>query len=147
MGILASFFVFIIMESFRLNNFIFDIIKLAVMLVIILAVGFLPYVDQWAHIGGFIMGFVLSGVLMPYIPPSKEERKNMKQNTEKAVRIIKYVLLGVGVPLVVVLFVAFFLVFYLAQPVCDNCSFLTCPFQAGFTVCTDQTAMLRQRAA
>lgn len=143
MGILASFFVFIILESNRLTNFKFDLIKLAVVLVILLGVGFLPYIDQWAHLGGFIMGFLLSGVFMPYIPSSEEEKTS--QAKERAVCITKYVLLGVGIPLVVLLFVLCFVVFYVAQPVCDNCSYITCPFQEGFTVCTDQTAMLRQR--
>lgn len=143
MGILASFFVFLILESNRLTNFKFDLIKLAVVLVILFGVGFLPYIDQWAHLGGFIMGFLLSGVFMPYIPSSEEEKTS--QARERGVCITKYVLLGVGIPLVVVLFVLCFVLFYEVQPVCDNCSYLTCPFQGGFTVCTDQTAMLRQR--
>ena len=145
MGIIACFLVFLILESNRLANFKFDLIKLSGVLVVLFGVGFLPYIDQWAHFGGFIMGFLLSGVFMPYIPAEDFTTFKEAPRKEQALWVTKYVFMGVGIPLAVVLFVVCLVLFYVVQPVCDNCSYLTCPFQEGFTVCTDQTAMLRQR--
>ena len=142
-GVIASFFVFIILEEYRIVTFKFDVLKLIVLIVIIVVLGFLPYVDQWSHLGGFAMGFLLGGMFMPYIPAFEEE--NIPERKERRVRILKYIFLAVSIPLSIILIVVFLIVFYVAQPYCDWCSYLTCPFQEGFTVCIDQTASLRAR--
>lgn len=143
MGIIASFIVFIILEENRIDTFKFDLLKIAVIIVVIVVLGLLPYVDQWAHLGGLVMGFLLGGMLMPYIPAFEEE--DISEKKERRVRVTKYICLAVSIPLSIIFFVIFLVVFYVSQPYCDWCSYLTCPFQEGFTVCIDQTATLRAR--
>ena len=138
--------VFVILEENRLSNFKSDMLKISAIIVILFILGFLPYVDQWAHIGGFVMGFLFGGI---FLPAAEEDEDQPKKKNEKCLRFVKYLkwsFVIVFIPLVIILFVVFFVVFYVVQPYCQGCSYLTCPFQTGgLTVCIDQTATLRDR--
>ncbi|KAA8533757.1 hypothetical protein F0562_031274 [Nyssa sinensis] len=53
------------------------LLMLLVILIINLAVGILPYVDNFAHIGGFMTGFLIGFVLLPHPRYDWIERRNL----------------------------------------------------------------------
>ena len=102
--------------------------KLLLILVLLLLLGLLPWVDNYAHIVGFFTGFLLAYALMPYIAFDRKERAH----TRRVVSII------VCLVTAVLVFGALLAVFY-AVPAkeCDWCKYLTCiPFTEDF--CADQ---------
>ncbi|CAL1695233.1 unnamed protein product [Somion occarium] len=85
-------------------------------LLIGIAIGFIPYVDNFAHIGGFLMGLLVGMVLYPIISATKRHR------------IIVWVLRLAAIPLAVVLFVVLIRNFYTSDPyaACSWCRYLSC---------------------
>ncbi|KAI8980745.1 rhomboid family-domain-containing protein [Trametes punicea] len=93
--------------------------KLAFMvveLIIGIAIGFIPYVDNFAHLGGLAMGLLVGMALYPIISPSKRHR------------MIVITLRVLAVPLAVVMFVVLIRNFYRADPyaACSWCRYLSC---------------------
>ncbi|KAI0756738.1 rhomboid-domain-containing protein [Daedaleopsis nitida] len=85
-------------------------------LVIGIAVGFIPYVDNFAHLGGLLMGLLSAMVLYPIISPSTRHR------------IIVITLRLIAAPLAIVLFVVLIRNFYTSNPyaACTWCRYLSC---------------------
>ena len=94
------------------NRALFKLIGITFILFII---GLLPWVDNYAHLFGFIFGFLLSYALMPYVYFGPYHRKK------------KIVLIWVCLLLSIFLFLALVVLFYVI-PVydCEVCSFLNC---------------------
>jgi len=80
------------------------------------AIGFIPYVDNFAHIGGFLMGLLVSMILYPIISTSKRHTA------------IVWGLRSVAIALAVVLFVVLIRNFYSSDPyaACSWCRYLSC---------------------
>ena len=99
------------------------------MLVLVLF-GFLPWVDNFAHVFGFVSGFLISLVIMPYITFNREGLFYTRKG-----RIIVIV---VSLLTVLGLFAALLAVFYaLPGETCEACKFFSCiPFTQKF--CADQ---------
>ncbi|KAI5479790.1 hypothetical protein MNV49_002602 [Pseudohyphozyma bogoriensis] len=85
-------------------------------IVVGLALGLVPGVDNFAHIGGFLIGLLMAIVLFPMIHQTKRHR------------IICIVLRVIAAPLVVVLFVVLIRNFYETDPskACSWCRYLSC---------------------
>ncbi|KAI0639673.1 rhomboid-domain-containing protein [Trametes polyzona] len=85
-------------------------------LIIGVAIGFIPYVDNFAHLGGLAMGLMVAMALYPIISPSNRHR------------IIVITLRLVAVPLAIVMFVVLIRNFYKADPyaACSWCRYLSC---------------------
>eukprot|EP00049_Salpingoeca_infusionum_P006385 m.106125 g.106125 ORF g.106125 m.106125 type:complete len:632 (-) comp13293_c0_seq7:443-2338(-) len=81
-----------------------------------LFVGTLPYVDNWAHIGGFVFGAVSAIVFLPYVTFGKWDR------------VRKRCLLFFCMPLLVALFLVGFVLFYNIQftYACLDCDYIQC---------------------
>ncbi|KAI0080317.1 rhomboid-domain-containing protein [Panus rudis PR-1116 ss-1] len=92
------------------------LVIMIVELVIGIAIGFIPYVDNFAHIGGFLMGILCGMALYPIISASKRHR------------IITWTLRLAAIPLAVVLFVVLIRNFYKSDPyaACSWCRYLSC---------------------
>lgn len=102
--------------------------KLLAIVLIFFLLGLLPWVDNYAHIVGFLTGFLLSYALMPYIAFDR----TIHSRTRRAVLIILCLLC------VVLILGILFVVFYFT-PIynCSWCKYLTCiPFTKDF--CADQ---------
>ncbi len=88
-----------------------------------IALGVLPYIDNYANIGGFIFGVLSSFVLVPYITVGKWDR------------VKKLCLILLALPVIGFLYLAGFVVFY-NLPVsefCSWCSYIDCiPFTSTF---------------
>jgi len=96
------------------KNLIFFILNVLVSLVLGLI---LPGVDNFAHIGGFIMGVVTGFIFLPALNPTK------KGNTGRICTVL------ICIPLMVGLIIALFVVFYKqisSNEWCHGCQYITC---------------------
>eukprot|EP00116_Pleurobrachia_bachei_P000647 sb/3460909/ len=132
-GILASLLVEVAVNWKIYKNPCIELTKLLLLLAILFLVGLLPWIDNFAHIGGFVFGFLTAFVVLPHINYSDEDR---------IAKLVVQIVCGI---LAVVLFALLFIVFYLAQgSECENCTYLNCiPFTESF--CQDATMNLRPR--
>lgn len=55
-----------------------ELLKLVLLITFSLAVGLLPYVDNWSHLGGFVFGILASMVFLPYITFGKWDNRRKK---------------------------------------------------------------------
>ncbi len=142
---MSYFFVFLIFESRILKHPIREFLKLLGVIGAFLLMGFLPFIDNIAHLGGFLFGFLISGVLIPFIP-YKQYWSITKEDPKKN-ELFFYVKIGlifVGLCGLVLLFVLFFVLLYVVQDTWIGFSYLTCiPFTS--TLCVDQQQFIRNR--
>ena len=110
--------------------------KLLTILAIFFFLGLLPWVDNYAHIVGFITGFLLSYALMPYI------------NYDRSIhsRSRRAVIISLCLGIVSLMFIILVLVFYyIPLEECSWCKYLTCiPFTKDF--CADQNINFKKDA-
>jgi len=92
------------------------LIMLIIELIITIGFGYIPGVDNFAHLGGFLMGLLTCIVFFPVISLT---RRHM---------IIVWICRILAIPLVVVLFVVLIRNFYTADPAagCEWCRYLSC---------------------
>ncbi|CAH1794931.1 unnamed protein product [Owenia fusiformis] len=96
--------------------------KLIAFTVVLFLLGFLPWIDNYSHLVGFVFGFLLSFALFPYISFGEFDRKR------KLISIIVCLVAAVG------LLVVLFILFYVA-PIyeCTWCQYFNCiPFTPKF---------------
>jgi hypothetical protein len=108
----------------------FAIGKLMGIFFVLLLFGFLPWVDNYAHVFGFISGIFLSLVLMPFMTFN---HSGFFYSRKGRIFVIVFSLLAV-----LGLFVTFLVVFYVV-PVheCEACKYFSCiPFTNKF--CAEQ---------
>ncbi|KAF7347901.1 RHOMBOID-like protein [Mycena venus] len=89
---------------------------MAIELVIGVAVGYIPYVDNFAHLGGFVMALFVGTIFYPVISATKRHRIWMT-----TARIL-------AIPAAVILFVLLTRNFYTSDPyaACEGCRYLSC---------------------
>lgn len=82
----------------------------------------LPWIDNYAHMFGFIFGLLLSFAILPYVTFGSQDRKR------------KLIIKIFSIVLVIVLYVLLFIIFYVTPvTVCKGCRYLNCvPFKADF---------------
>ncbi|KAK2461986.1 hypothetical protein APHAL10511_006449 [Amanita phalloides] len=92
------------------------LIFMTIELLIGFAIGFIPYIDNFAHIGGFTMGLLTGTIFYPII------------STTKTHRIVTWVFRLAAIPLVIILWVVLIRNFYTANPyaACSGCRYLSC---------------------
>jgi hypothetical protein len=92
-----------------------DLITLTINVIIALGIGLLPYVDNFAHIGGFLAGIFGGMMFLPTIKFSNRDR------------IVKLVLKLVSAPLLLGALAYGFYVFWMQWEVnCEWCQYLDC---------------------
>ncbi|XP_064415158.1 inactive rhomboid protein 1 isoform X2 [Latimeria chalumnae] len=95
--------------------------KLLAVVLFLFAFGLLPWIDNFAHISGFISGFFLSFSFLPYISFGKFDLYR------KRCQIIIFLLIFCG------LFAGLVVLFYVYPIKCEWCEYLTCiPFTDKF---------------
>ncbi|KAF8921662.1 hypothetical protein BGZ58_004054 [Dissophora ornata] len=95
-------------------SIIYMISGLSIMVLVSFAFGLLPYLDNFAHIGGFLAGILSGLVFMPVVYFSKRD---------------KYIKLGlrvIALPLIVLFFVLGLNSFYKGVNNCSWCKYLSC---------------------
>lgn len=85
-------------------------------LLIGIGIGFIPFVDNFAHLGGFLMGLLVGTTFYPVISVTKRHR------------LIMWSFRLLAIPLTVVLFVVLTRNFYTSNPyaACTWCRYLSC---------------------
>jgi membrane associated rhomboid family serine protease len=83
-------------------------------LLIGIAVGYIPYVDNFAHIGGFVMGLLVGTIFYPIISESKRHR------------LITWSFRIAAIPVAVLLFVLLTRNFYTSDPYAACSGYLLC---------------------
>lgn len=105
--------------------------KLLCVVLFLFAFGLLPWIDNFAHICGFISGFFLSFAFLPYISFGRMDLYR------KRCQIIVFLLVFVG------LFSGLVVLFYVYPIKCDWCELITCiPFTDKFCEKYDLNAHL-----
>uniref|UniRef100_A0A8C9WZM5 Inactive rhomboid protein n=1 Tax=Sander lucioperca TaxID=283035 RepID=A0A8C9WZM5_SANLU len=105
--------------------------KLLCVVLFLFAFGLLPWIDNFAHISGFISGFFLSFAFLPYISFGRMDLYR------KRCQIIVFMLVFVG------LFSGLVVLFYVYPIKCEWCELLTCiPFTDKFCEKYDLNAHL-----
>jgi len=121
-GLLAVIVVELIQSWQIVDNALWELIKIAVVTVVMFALGTLPYVDNVAHVGGFVNGILAALIFIPYITFGKFDAWR------------KRILLIISIPVLLVLFIIQFLIFYLVQnsEFCQDCKYFDCiPYRDG----------------
>uniref|UniRef100_A0AAZ3RJL4 Inactive rhomboid protein n=1 Tax=Oncorhynchus tshawytscha TaxID=74940 RepID=A0AAZ3RJL4_ONCTS len=130
-GILACLFVELFQSWQILAQPWRAFIKLLCVVLFLFAFGLLPWIDNFAHIFGFISGFFLSFAFLPYISFGRMDMYR------KRLQIIVFLLVFLG------LFAGLVVLFYVYPIKCDWCELLTCiPFTDKFCEKYDLNAHL-----
>ena len=92
-----------------------NLITLSIIFLIVLGIGLLPYVDNYAHLGGFATGLISGLILVPTVTFGKWDGRRKK------------ILMIVSVPVLIGLFFVGFWNFYRRpEVVCEWCGWLDC---------------------
>ncbi|KAK2564062.1 Inactive rhomboid protein 1 [Acropora cervicornis] len=136
-GIIACLFVELFQSWQMIARPLIALAKLFGIVMVLLIIGLLPYVDNFAHMIGFVFGFLLAFIFLPYVSFGEFDRKR------KQIQIV------VCFVLVSVLFAVGFLVFYIYQgSTCVGCEYLNCiPFTEDFCKPYTRGQYLQPRAS
>jgi len=130
-GLLATCMVEVIHQWPTLKYPEMAILKLVGITAVFFLAGLLPWVDNYAHLFGFIFGFLLSYALLPFVTFGVYDRRR------------KTILVWICLASVVFLFIGLLLLFYVT-PIhdCEVCKYFNCiPITKDF--CADQNINLR----
>lgn len=121
-GIIACLFVELIQSWQMVNRPIIALLKLCGVVFLLLLVGLLPYVDNFAHMSGFMFGFFLAFIFIPYVTFGPWDKRR------KRIQIL------VAFAVLIILFVVLFIIFLDTQTAtCVGCAYLNCvPFTVDF---------------
>ena len=117
------------------------ILKLVGVTAMLFLCGLLPWIDNYAHLFGFIFGFLLSYALMPFVTLGGGSSSN--SNSADYDRRRKVVLIWICLVSVLFLFVGLLVLFYVT-PIhdCEICKYFNCiPITKDF--CADQNTNMR----
>lgn len=121
-GILACLLVEVLQNVQMLKRPIIAILKIVGFIIFLFLLGLLPWIDNWAHISGFLFGFLLAFALIPYVSFGEFDR------TRKIIGII--LSLGGAITLFITLIVLFYV---LPLYDCPGCQYFNCvPFTTNF---------------
>ncbi|XP_062895252.1 inactive rhomboid protein 2-like isoform X2 [Mobula hypostoma] len=120
-GLLACLFVELFQSWQVLEKPWKALMKQLRILMVLFAVGLLPWIDNIAHIFGFLSGFLLSFAFLPYITFGRADKYR------KRILIIGSLLMFIGLS-------ASLVIWFYAYPIyCQWCEYLTCvPFTSTF---------------
>jgi len=92
------------------------LVLMTIELIIGVAIGYIPFVDNFAHLGGFLMGLLVGTIFYPVISESKRHKA------------IMWCFRIVALPIAIVLFVVLIKNFYTSDPyaACPGCRYLSC---------------------
>ncbi|XAR55041.1 hypothetical protein NMG60_11030417 [Bertholletia excelsa] len=104
---------------------------LVIIIVINLAVGILPHVDNFAHIGGFLTGFLLGFVLLPRPQSGWEESRHHRADAlaKSKHTVYQYVLWVVALVLLIVGFIVGLVMLFRGENAnkwCSWCRYFSC---------------------
>jgi len=129
-GILACLIVEVIHSWRDLSNPLQALFQLLAILLTLFIFGLLPWIDNYAHLAGFVFGFLWSFAIWPYVPYLRQ----------RGIIISKLVCISLCLCLLVLLVVLFYV-----SPLykCPNCHYFNCiPFAPEF--CRSMEVVIRR---
>ncbi|KAI7906902.1 rhomboid family-domain-containing protein [Cokeromyces recurvatus] len=117
-GLIGYMFIDVLVNWKLLPHPVRDLISLFISTIISLALGLLPGLDNFAHIGGFAVGLSMGMMIAPMRPLASKRRK-----------IVTWILRLVALAIVAVLYIVSIREFYSAKDpskICPNCKYLSC---------------------
>ena len=131
-----------------LRNPVLALSKLLGILLFLLMLGFLPWIDNFAHIFGFLGGMLLSFAFFPYLTFNNMENNRSLNHCSSFLytRKGRLWMIGVSVVLFILLLIGLLIIFYADILDCDWCKYFSCiPFTDKF--CADQNINLERSEA
>ncbi|XP_003391692.2 PREDICTED: inactive rhomboid protein 2-like, partial [Amphimedon queenslandica] len=129
-GVIAFFLIFIVYHWNFFDRAWLEMLKYSIIVVLLFLIGFLPYIDNYARIGGFLFGMMFSFIQIHYIPQHDcmTEFNSFRFPNQKAKSSLlgKIALLITGLVLLLTLYIFSFLWFYLEGDVWNGFSYLNC---------------------
>ena len=141
-----------------------ELSKYILIIVILFLIGLLPYVDNFARLGGIVFGTLFSFVHIHHIPPVKggedfelfkstvERLSDDTVKTEESKKCninqytLKIVLLVTGLLSLVMLYLVFFVLFFELQQKWNGFTYFNCVIPTKFSdLCLDFSQEIRQR--
>jgi len=114
-GLLACLLLDLIQNWKLIVNPMKELIKMLIIIVFSLGIGLLPFVDNFAHVGGFITGIFSGLIFMPTIIFGKWDLRR------------KRFLMVISIPILIGMFIWVFRSFYQAEKSsCKWCKYVTC---------------------
>lgn len=128
-GVISFFLVFITYHWDFFDRACLQMLKYCVLVILLFLVGLLPYVDNYARIGGFLFGIMFSFIHVHYIPQHQcviELNKSMFQKDIPYPLLVKIILLVSGILIMIPLFMFCFSFFNLEKQTWEGFSYLNC---------------------
>lgn len=114
-GILSCLLVEVLQSIQMLKRPCLAVLKIGGFIVFLFILGLLPWIDNWAHVCGFLFGFLLAFSLLPYVSFGEFDRRR---------KIIGIILsLGGSIFLFIILVVLFYV---LPLYDCPGCQYFNC---------------------
>ncbi|KAI9342566.1 rhomboid family-domain-containing protein [Obelidium mucronatum] len=113
-GLIACLLIDLLQNWRLVKNPAWELTKLVFLILISFLLGMLPYLDNFAHVGGFFCGFLAGLIFMPQIYFNKTDK------------LIKVTLQVVAIPLLILVYSLMILGFYNVWNDCPWCKYLTC---------------------
>lgn len=121
-GILACLLVEVLQSWQMLERPSIALLKVLVPIILLFMLGLLPWIDNWAHVSGFLFGFLLAFSLLPYVSFGTFDRRR---------KLIGILFSLGGAILLFILLVILFYVLPLYD--CPGCQYFNCiPFTPDF---------------
>ncbi|CAO3653192.1 unnamed protein product [Cunninghamella blakesleeana] len=117
-GLIGAMFIDVLVNWKVIPHPTRELMKLLVSTIISLVLGLLPGLDNFAHIGGFIVGVLVGMIIIPMRPMASRKGK-----------LITWGLRGLSLGLTIVLFSVCITTFYNSpdpSQICPNCKYLSC---------------------
>ena len=100
------------------------LLRLVAMLFVLIGVGFLPMIDNFANVFGFLAGLLLASILFP--------------NVSREGRCDRALIVSVAISITFVVIGALAVMFHIKQiDECDWCKLFSCPFDSKYCLDMD----------
>ncbi|KAJ3100900.1 hypothetical protein HDU97_001840 [Phlyctochytrium planicorne] len=113
-GLMACLVIDLFQNWKVIRNPWWELAKLLFTVLLSFLIGMLPYIDNFAHIGGFFCGIFAGLIFMPTVHYSKWDGR------------IKITLLVVSIPVTITIYIFLIRGFYTGQNSCQWCKYLNC---------------------
>ena len=140
-----------------LHQPLLEMVKYFGILFLLILVGLLPYIDNYARLGGLLFGLLFSFIHVHYIPPwealgeferfkCQVENKSIDKTNAFKGFVPKIILLTIGLIVVSLLFVFSFLLFTEYQSTWEGFTYLNCIIPTSVSdLCLDFGQNIRPR--
>ncbi|KAI7850387.1 rhomboid family-domain-containing protein [Circinella umbellata] len=117
-GLIGYMFIDVIVNWKDISNPVRELVKLLIVTIISLILGLLPGLDNFCHLGGFVIGIVMGAFVAP-----------MRSNMTKKGKMITWGIRAVASVILIILFAVTIDAFYKSpdpSQICPGCKYLSC---------------------